>query len=338
MSVRFSPHSPGALFALLCFAWGSGWMALKIGVAALPPLFFASSRFLAAAAVLVAFLALRGRLKALAAVPLRAAMPGAVLMFAANYGLMAWGVARVASGMAAVINLTSVPLAMALFGAVHGHAHPTRKAMTGLGIGSCGLAVLLLLPLLSRTSDPVSSGTGVWGVLGLAAIIGGAACYAWGSILTRGRLAGVPALDLSTVQMGTGGALLLAASAATESWHGIGAPFLEPVRLGGWGFLVAVSVASTPIYLALLSRWEPTRVAAYAYVCPVIAVAEGMVFGGETLTLPELGGAALLGVSAFLILRARSPGQTPGADTGAALAAAVSPQISDAPVGTVRST
>src|SRR5262245_13090142 len=83
------------LFALLCLMWGSGWLALKIGVTALPPLLFASSRFLAAGAVLLVALTVLGRVRTLLTIPWRAALPGALLMFAVNYGLMAWGVTRV---------------------------------------------------------------------------------------------------------------------------------------------------------------------------------------------------------------------------------------------------
>jgi drug/metabolite transporter (DMT)-like permease len=310
MSRPPTSFSTAVLFAGLCLAWGSGWMALKIGVAALPPVLFAASRFLAAGAVLLAFVGLRGGVRGLARLPVREALPGAGLMIAVNYGLMAWGVTRVGSGLAAVVNLTTVPLAMAAFGALHGQSAIHRRTAAGLIAGSCGLAVLFLptvagtlVPSLAPPAAPGGSAAGpaAWG---LAAIAAGAAAYAWGSVLTRRGRASASALELATVQALLGGGALLAVSAAGESWSGIGSAIAEPVRLGGWLFLVAISVASTPAYLALLARWEPARVAAYAYICPVIALAEGMAFGGESLSAVEGGGAVLLGLSAYGVLGA----------------------------------
>ncbi|HEX7927746.1 MAG TPA: EamA family transporter [bacterium] len=288
------------LFALLCLMWGSGWLALKIGVTALPPLLFASSRFLGASAALLAMLLMLGRLRGLLALPWRAALPGALLMFAANYGLMAWGVTRAASGLSAVVNLATVPLAMAVFGRIYGVARLTGRTLAGLALGSVGLALLLLPPVFAK---PGVGDLGPATALGLLAIAGGASCYAWGSVLTRRHvnLGHVPALELSTYQALVGGAVLLAASALAEPWADLGAA-LEPTRLGGWGFLVTVTVVSSPVYLALLARWAPSRVAAYAYVCPVIAVAEGVLLGGEVLTLAQAAAALVLGLSAWLVL------------------------------------
>ncbi len=306
-----TPFWTAGLFALLCLAWGSGWMALKIGVAALPPLLFASSRFLAAGAVLLGVLLALGRVRGLLAIPLRAVLPGAFLMIALNYGLMAWGVTRVASGLAAVVNLTTIPLAMAVCSGLYGITRFTRRTGAGLLLGSCGLAVLLVPPVVERAS-PSGSLAGGAAALGLVAIAAGAASYAWGSILTLRVPVLAPALEWSTLQALLGGAALLLASAAVEPWAGIGSAIAAPVRLGGWAFLVAVSVTSTPAYLALLARWEPTRVAAYAYVCPVIAVAEGSLFGGELLTVAQGAAAAVLGLSAYLVLRtSRTPPAPP---------------------------
>ena len=41
------------LFAILCLSWGSIWVAIKVGVTAVPPLFFAGTRFIAAGALIL---------------------------------------------------------------------------------------------------------------------------------------------------------------------------------------------------------------------------------------------------------------------------------------------
>jgi drug/metabolite transporter (DMT)-like permease len=32
------------LFALMCLIWGATWLAMKVGVASVPPVFFAGTR------------------------------------------------------------------------------------------------------------------------------------------------------------------------------------------------------------------------------------------------------------------------------------------------------
>ena len=36
------------LFALMCLIWGATWLAMKVGVASVPPIFFGGTRFVVA--------------------------------------------------------------------------------------------------------------------------------------------------------------------------------------------------------------------------------------------------------------------------------------------------
>ena len=47
-------------FAVICVIWGATWIAMKFGIAAVPPLIFAGTRFIAAGLLLFGFLRLRG--------------------------------------------------------------------------------------------------------------------------------------------------------------------------------------------------------------------------------------------------------------------------------------
>ncbi len=42
-----------ALFAAICLIWGGTWLAVKVGIQSVPPVFFAGTRFLAAGAILL---------------------------------------------------------------------------------------------------------------------------------------------------------------------------------------------------------------------------------------------------------------------------------------------
>ncbi|MDA8050188.1 MAG: EamA family transporter [Rhodospirillales bacterium] len=159
------------LFAVLCLVWGSTWLSLKVGISTVPPLTFAALRFLAAALPLFCMAAARGRVR----VPAATVLPGALLMVAVNYGLMAWGMTRVASGIASVINLSMVPMATLALSVAHGRARWSATVGAALMIGAAGLTMLFA---------PRFGGGGAGG---MAAIGAGAAAYAWGGILTKDR-------------------------------------------------------------------------------------------------------------------------------------------------------
>jgi drug/metabolite transporter (DMT)-like permease len=277
--VRWTGATGMALFALLCLAWGSTWLSLKFGVTTVPPLTFVAARFLVAAIPLLAWAATRGHLR----VPARTVLPGAVLMVAVNYGLMAWGIVRVASGIAAVINLATVPAATLLLGVAHGEARWSARAAAGLLAGAAGLG-LLFAPRFGAAEAS-----------GMAAIAAGATAYAWAAILTKRRPVADP-VALAGSQCLVGGLLLAVAAAVLEApGHAELSALAAPAVLANLGFLaLAGSVIGGSVYLMLLARWDAGRVAAYAFVCPLIALAEGALLDSQTPSLTELAASALL--------------------------------------------
>jgi drug/metabolite transporter (DMT)-like permease len=284
-------NTSAALFAVLCLVWGSTWLSLKFGVATVPPVTFAALRFLAAAPPLFAWAAWRGAL----GVPLATLLPGAMLMIAANYGLMAWGITRTASGIAAVINLSTVPTATLLLSVAFGERRWSVASAAAVlaGIGGLGL---LFSPHFGM-SDPA----------GMIAIAAGAGAYALGGILTARQPAADP-VALAFWQSLLGGLLLAAAAILFEPvgatlWSAL----LTPAVLANLGFLAAAgSVVGGSVYLMLLARWDAARVSTYAFVCPLVALAQGAAFAGESPSLCAFAAALLLLLATGLVLFAQT--------------------------------
>ncbi len=109
----FSLPVLAAWFAL-CAIWGSTWLAIKIGLADLPPISFVAFRFVIAATVLFAISFRRFPFPKRAEFPILA-LTG-ILMFAINYSLLFWGEQYVSSGLAAILQAT-IPT----FGLVFAH-------------------------------------------------------------------------------------------------------------------------------------------------------------------------------------------------------------------------
>lgn len=273
-------------FALLCLCWGATWLPLKHGVAHLPPLLFVGSRFLAGGLVL--WLAGGCRRPP----TLRVLWPGAVLMIAANYGLMAWGAARVPSGLAATVNFAAVPLAVL----VCAGRRPRAPQIVALILGVAGLALLCL------ASDRQLGGAAP---AGLGAIAAGAACYGLGTVRMKAIATRLPPIGLAAWHSLAGGALLLALSGLTEPWDAtVRAEFMAPAALMNWAVLVLLStIVGFSLYLALLRHWSASAVAGYAYVCPIVALALGALVDGERPGAAQWTASLLLiGAAAFALI------------------------------------
>jgi drug/metabolite transporter (DMT)-like permease len=78
-----------AAFFAIYFLWGTTFLAIRIAVEELPPLFAAGARFLIAGSLLYAFMRLKGEPRP-TAVHWRNLAIMAVLMFVVVYGLLFW--------------------------------------------------------------------------------------------------------------------------------------------------------------------------------------------------------------------------------------------------------
>ncbi len=291
-----------ASFALMCVIWGLTWLAMKAGVASVPPLVFAGTRFLAAGTVLVALCLVRG-------VPLpvtRADLPRlaavTALMVVATYALLFWGMLFVSSGLSAVLDLAPTPVALLVIGALLGEERLDRRRVMAIGVGTLGLLLLF-------GTKAVNAATGDAGELaGAAAILASAVAYAWGSVLARPLLRRCRPDALAGVTTAAGGAVLLLLALVLE-------PGAVAALRGGWslhavlGWLFLVlfgSLLAYTIFLRLLRDWGPVRAGSYAYISPLIAVLAGVAVLHEQVTLVELAGAAAMLAGAWLCAPARA--------------------------------
>ena len=286
----------GVVFAFLAIyiLWGTTFLAIRIAVREVPPLFAAGSRMFLAGAILFGWTQLRG-----AARPTRdewrsLAVLG-LLMFVIDYGLLFWAEKYVPSGIAAVLSAT-VPLMTITFEMLVFRMQPFRWSLIGAVIlGFCGVGVLLLpdphqhLPLVP-----------------CIAILLGTAGWCLGTVLSKRLQLPKSRAVTSGAAMTIGGAVLLALSAAFGEMH----PWPHVSRSAALALAYLITCGSLlafTAYVWLLGRMPASKVSSYAYVNPVIAVALGYVVAGEPITAHSLAGAALVLVSVFLILRSPAP-------------------------------
>lgn len=278
-----------AFFAIYVI-WGTTFLAIRIAVLDLPPLFAAGARFFLAGLALFALMRLKGETNP-SFPQWRNLFLLSLLMFVAEYGPLFWAEKYVPSGIASVLEAT-LPIFTLVIEMVLLRQQRFRWSLAfSTLMGFCGTGVLLLPTTHGRLA-----------LLPCAAILAGAITWSLGSVLSR-------SLDLPSSRpltagaaMLLGGAILLVLSAAFGEMHPF--PHLTPrsvlavLYLSVFGSLLAFTA-----FVWLLARMPATRVSSHAYVNPIVAVALGYFAAGETITPRMLAGTALVITSVFLILR-----------------------------------
>lgn len=278
-----------AFFAIYVL-WGTSFLAIRIAVLEVPPLFAAGTRFFVAGIVLYGFMRLRGRTKPTRPQWRSLALLG-LLMFVAEYGPLFWAEKYVPSGIASVLEATLPLITMAIETWVFRRQRFHWPLLAAILLGFCGVSILLF-----------RNGEQQFGWLPCVAILAGATTWSLGSVLNR-------SLDLpesrpltSGAAMALGGAMLLVLSASFGELNPL--PHVSMRAALAILYLIAgPSLLGFTAFVWLLARMPATRVASHAYVNPVVAVALGYFVAGENITMRTMLGTALVLASVVLILR-----------------------------------
>jgi len=285
-----NPKTVGAL-GIVYVVWGSTYLAIRYAIEGFPPLLSAALRFLAAALLMLGYLAVRrpAALRAGRAQLVTAAAAG-ILLPAGGNGLVTVAEQRIASGLAALI-IACVPLWIVILRLLL-RDRPAPATALGVLIGLGGVALIFL---------PGGSGDTDLGYAALAVLA--ALSWAVGSLLVTLRPVPADPLTLTTVQMAAGGLVLLVAAAA----HGELARFAPGDAPGSAWFalcylVVFGSLIAFTAYVWLLGNAPVSIVATYAYVNPAVAVLLGALVAGERLTASALvGGLVILAAVALVV-------------------------------------
>jgi drug/metabolite transporter (DMT)-like permease len=278
-----------AFFAIYVL-WGTSFLAIRIAVQEVPPLFAAGTRFFVAGVLLYGFLRLRGQPAPTRAQWRSLALIG-LLMFVAEYGPLFWAEKYVPSGIASVLEATLPLITMTLETWVFRRHRFHWPLLAAILLGFGGVGMLLF-----------HNGEQNFGVLPCIAILAGATAWALGSVLNR-------SLDLpdsrtltSGAAMLLGGGMLLVLSACFGELHPL--PHVSMRAAMALLYLIICgSLLGFTAFVWLLARMPATRISSHAYVNPVVAVALGYFVAGEIVTTRTLIGTALVLASVVLILR-----------------------------------
>ena len=280
--------------------WGSTYLGIELTGETIPPLFAVGVRFLAAALLMLGFTAWRRGLKALrvnrrelaSCAVIGTLLPGsnAVLFVAERH---------VPIGLSALI-IGAVPLWIVLLRTLTGD-RPPRAALAGVIVGFGGL-VLLVRP---------NGGAPLWALL---LVVCSGLMWAIGSFLSSRLSLPADSFAATSLEMLAGGLILLPIGLLTTHPH-----FSQFSGRSIFGFFYLVTIGSVVGYTAyvwLLDNAPLGRVATYAYVNPVVAIALGAIVLHESLTWTiGIGAALVLACVALVVRNETQPPPVPVAET-----------------------
>jgi drug/metabolite transporter (DMT)-like permease len=291
--VSLCRYRNAGLFVLLGMLFGSSFVAIKAGLATLPPVFFAALRFDVAAPLLLGYAAWRHD----AWVPrsradLAGLVVGAVTIVAVNNGLLFLGQQAITPAAASVMYSLNPILSPAAAVLLLGQRLDAR-GVAGIGLGLLGVVVIV-----QPSPETLTAGS----TLGQLYVLTAAAGIALGSVLMRRIDATLDSVPLTAWAMALGAVLL-------HTWsYGLGesAAGTSPTRALVLAVLVVAVPATAvayPIYFTLIRRIGPVRTNLVAYVVPVFAALTGWLLLGEPVTLATVAGFCIVVAGVSLLER-----------------------------------
>ena len=277
-------------FLTLYIVWGSTYLGIRIAVETLPPFLLAGARFAVAGGVMLLWARWRGATMPTAREWLGAAGVGLCLVALSN-ALIVWVEQRIASGVVALFAAGS-PLLIATFTRHRTGIPLGTRRIFGLALGTLGLLLLgsatfKLVPDVPRL------------------ITLGAAMVAWAVGATYGR-DWPHANNLfvsSSAQMFAGGLIAVAVGAGLGEFASFDAHAVTTRSLLAWSYLTIFgSMLAYTVFQWLMSHVDPTAVASYTYINPIVALGLGWVFAGEVISGRVIAATALLVPAVVLVV------------------------------------
>jgi drug/metabolite transporter (DMT)-like permease len=277
-------------FLAIYVLWGSTYLAVRILVQTIPPLFGAGARFCIAGAILYVGSILAGE-----AHPSRrewrgiTALAGLMILFA--YGGLFWAEQTLPSGLTSVLVATIPVWTLLIEAFIFKKRRLTGGAFTAILLGFVGVVILV-----------GDRGAGHITLVPCLVILAGELSWSFGTVLNS-RLALPKSKRISAAaQMLSGGAMLMAGSALLGEMHRL--PHFSARAVAALAYMtIAGSLIGFTCYEWLLHRMPASTVTSYAYVNPVVALAIGHWLGNEALTTHTIVGSVIILASVAAILR-----------------------------------
>ena len=279
-----------SMLLFLSLLWGASFFFARIAVQEVPPLMLVLMRVVIAAAALHLYLLAKGDWGKFMAQRFAPFILLGLLNNAIPFSLLFIGQTELGAGLAAVLNAL-VPF-WTVIGAnfLTSDEKFTAGKVTGILLGVTGAALIIGPSAITGLGAPL------WAKF---AVVSAGVSYALASIYAK-RFKSVPPIVTAAGQLTASALIMLPAAFLT---HGIWSPLAVTPPV--WLAVTALALASTSlayiIFFKIIAASGATVVSLFTLLVPVSAILLGTAFLGESLSLTELSGMALIGLGLVII-------------------------------------
>ncbi len=280
--------------ALVCFLWGTTWLASKKGVTHMPALQMAGMRQLFGGTLYVSFFLLYKKMSLPRGKEWNSVLILCLLNFVLSNGFSTWGVKYVSAGLGSIMGAI-FPLWLVVIGLFSVGNKIPRKAIIGLLLGFTGVCVIFFEHMHDFANPDFTFGI----------VISLIATWTWalGTLYTKTQAANFnPYFSLGLQMLISGivttGGVVLAGKAIPvteipwQSWTAI-------------SYLVIFgSVIAFICYIYALQNLPIEQASIYAYINPVVAVFFGWLLFNERVTSFIIFGGLVTLAGVFLVNKA----------------------------------
>jgi drug/metabolite transporter (DMT)-like permease len=278
---------------------GSSFIAIKIVLDSISPLFAFSIRFMITGGILIVVSYVFDRKnREIKEIKLwRNALVVGAILIVGGHGLIAWGTQYLSAGIASLLNST-IPLWVVLFMFLMFHSKITNSARIGLALGFGGMIILV---------GPSIGGQGL-NLIGVTSLLMSSMLWALGSIYSGKSF--LPQNFLLSAGMVTlvGGSLLLVPSFLIGEFNLI--PSYSDIDLDlliSYLFLIFIgTIIPFAEFYWLLKVSTPPIANTFAYIAPIVAVFLGWAILDESVTYLTIIATVVILLGVALIVRTRN--------------------------------
>ncbi|MBP6004912.1 MAG: EamA family transporter [Pyrinomonadaceae bacterium] len=285
------------IWLILCLIWGTTWIFIKVGLEDLPPIAFASSRFILAVIILFFIIRIQKIPLPRTAKEWRIIALTGILQFSVNYSMVFWAEQYITSGLAAVLQAMITVFGLVLAWIFLPNERITKLKIIAVAIGIVGVGVIFYDQLKVQS---------LMAFLGCLGVVIGSYAAAQASILVKSKGGAFHPAALLFCQMLCGLPAIIVYSLIAEG---------NPLNFN-WTWRAAAcvlyltvlgTIAAFWLYYWLLSRIESTKAMMISLVTPLLAVVIGWIVLGEKLP-PQtgIGGALIIASIGLIVFRKRS--------------------------------
>ena len=270
-------------FVIVSWVWGSTWLAIKIGLQSVPPLYGSGIRFLIAGLILFTIVRARNLTIPISVDLRRLYIVVIFLTYAIPFGVVYWCQQFIPSGLSSIL-FGAYPLWVALLSHVilENERLDVYKAI-GIMLGFVGVVVIFWEDAQLRDTREF---------IGMAGILATTLMQAYSLVMIKRYGQTVSPVALNFVGMSVAAVLLIAGGVAFESFSSI---VWNTAAVGSILYLAVVgSVVAFVTYYWLLKRVEAVYLSLVSFINPVVAVILGAIVLGESLAAGVFVGAALV--------------------------------------------